>query len=1264
MTHRLGLVFLITSLLWFGAWSTLTAVAAGPISSNSPATETDQPGIWTHYSVENAVVNALAIEGNYVWAATNGDGVIRWNHTDGSFVRYNTATGLVHNTVRAIIVDGNGHKWFGTEGGVSEFDGQTWTTYTTTHGLANNKVLDMAIDQAGRHWFATWGGVSEFDGQQWRLHTRAGGLPSNHVYAVTIDEAGNPWVATPNGIAQFREQRWTTYNSTDGLAHNWVHDIAVDIDGNLWFATPGGVTRLGLNEEGEAQQWTTFTTVDGLVSNYVHALTVDEAGNIWLATPDGISRYDGQNWHSCSPANRLPRNRITAIAVDPDGQPWLGSVDGVFGFAGHTWQHFTTGSLAGNQVNAMALDRQGHKWFATNAGVSEFDGQIWTTYTTTHGLADNQVNDMVIDAETGLLWFATDKGVSTFDGRRWTTYTTTHGLADDQVKSIGVDETGRRWVATDNGFSRFDGQRWHSYTNTQNLAISWSKTTPAVDKAGREWSAILQGGIKVSDHGNVITYTEADGLLNDLVATIAIDQSGHKWIGHYYDGISKFDDQDWTTFTTVDGLPRGRVDLIMIDEANHKWFGLAGAGVVEFDDISSPVTVQTPPPATPLLVTSSSTPSSTPAPRSDAFPKLLAEISLAPAKKKLEQAVLDQTSDRLYVRDDTGHLYVIDTRKFTRLATFEVSGNNFVLDPANQRLYAYSWYRGPVTVLDTVALTLTGTISPGGEVTLDSARNQIYAGQKVYDGATLQPVRDWPWWYGAYNPLRDEFTLNSLSAWGIDRQTQHYTQDLFPDFTAQDCYDCGGTSAVDSLYVFPAQNLLVGQSYVNSPGHGGAPRPDRFFDATTLDELTDLTGIPAVEYGCGEVNLSRPINGRIYREDTYSWFSNYYNLLVYGPNGELETWRDGIDLGITNPNMAQMYYGGNVIDLATLSPLGSIPVDCVLHLDLENGRLYARRGGDLLVFSERGGQPEVLPSSDPLGPLPEDYIGAIKISPNYAVDQTIFAIVGGKLFRSTDGGLKWRRLRGGLPQEAFLSIDLSPNFAQDHTLFAGVDYGYGRGAGVYRSTDGGDTWQAFWEGLTHLRVTGVVVSPNYAEDGTLLAYARYNHAIPSGREGGSVFRSLNRSLSWTLVITGDGMYPDLPVPEELLPGNALSSVRFRPIENGVERTTDRGDTWQPLTISRQPKFKVLAILQSPDFSVDETLYVLALEALYRSTDGGDTWAQGLDTSFDISTYNPVNAISPRLQDGRQLLFFGTVGGIFLTVDPAKIKWQPVTSAAE
>ena len=42
----------------------------------------------------------------------------------------------------------NGHIWFGTEGGVSEFNGSQFNHYSVEQGLVNNRVDDLFEDKA------------------------------------------------------------------------------------------------------------------------------------------------------------------------------------------------------------------------------------------------------------------------------------------------------------------------------------------------------------------------------------------------------------------------------------------------------------------------------------------------------------------------------------------------------------------------------------------------------------------------------------------------------------------------------------------------------------------------------------------------------------------------------------------------------------------------------------------------------------------------------------------------------------------------------------------------------------------------------------------------------------------------------------------------------------------------------------------------------------------------------------------------------------
>ena len=90
-------------------------------------------------------------------------------------------------------------------------------------------------------------------------------------------------------------------------------------------------------------------------------------------------------------------------------------------------------------------------------------------------------------------------------------------------------------------------------------------------------------------------------------------------------------------------------------------------------------------------------------------------------------------------------------------------------------------------------------------------------------------------------------------------------------------------------------------------------------------------------------------------------------------------------------------------------------------------------------------------------------------------------------FQSTSNpslvGTNWRAINPeGIDP---ISLAISPDFSNDNTLFMGLD---GWDMGVFRSTDGGDSWQEVYEGLRGSAHGGwVVLSPNFASDRTVFA---------------------------------------------------------------------------------------------------------------------------------------------------------------------------------
>ncbi|MBC7248683.1 MAG: hypothetical protein H5T62_00220 [Anaerolineae bacterium] len=656
---------------------------------------------------------------------------------------------------------------------------------------------------------------------------------------------------------------------------------------------------------------------------------------------------------------------------------------------------------------------------------------------------------------------------------------------------------------------------------------------------------------------------------------------------------------------------------------------------------------------------------------------------------ELLDLALDHEAGRLYLSDNAGRVHVLNAADYSEIANLPGRGM-LTLDAANRQLYVAEEYGPEVTVIDTASLTIVGTIPEGGYVAVDSQGGRVFVGHRidysgprpgdqgvrVFDVHTLQQTATLPQsGIPTYNPLADEVYVLNYTAYIFDGQTFSPQGELTPDIGAQELKWCNGCDKVSAIHVHPEHNVLVVELTTLSAGKGaGRYPPPRFFDATTRAPLE----APAltVEHTCWDIPvLTGPIDGRLYQTEEFSRYVFYDNLIVRdATTGQVETWLDGISAGLLNPVTRQAYVPRwpeiLVLDLSTLTPLGHIAPYCFHTLDPTHDRMYAMSGAVLTVLTNRGAAPTPPPPAEPVSQLPS--IDDIVLSPDFATDGTIFVAGGGSIFRSTDGGASWQQLHGGLPLGRYyeyyaptISLALSPNFATDRTLFAGIFVGDSLGYGVYRSTDAGDTWQPVWQGLTHLRVNQVTISPDFATDHTVVVRSHYQNLL-QWTGGQSLFRSTDGGQTWEMIASGttsDGS--DLPPIEAILP--ALDKpVRFRSGGYGqtIERTDDGGQTWQTV-FTLPPGEYALEIVTSPAFEQDQTVYVLFYTFLLRSTDGGQTWQSFQDPALarqeDTDTWLTALALTPTASGGHTL-FLGRNDGQFIVRQSEELAWQPVTSA--
>jgi ligand-binding sensor domain-containing protein len=493
--------------------------------------------------------------------------------------RYGTDYGLAGEDVRAVLIDSQGRKWFGTEGGVTMYDGFGWTSYFPSFAsISSNYVARVAVDPQGRTWF-TYGdrglGVSVQDGDEWQQYTEADGLGSDRVYSSAFGLHGETWLGTARGVSQWNSTRWTDLSTGIGAPNGAITALAVSPAGFLWAGFDGGVARY------DGRRWTTYGASDGLDATAVTAIVFDDAGRVWAAAahdPDssrsgGLFVFEDGGWRPVPP-NRASNgvsgpaamplgDNITDLAVDGAGRVWVGAhayamakpgfVAGGVSVLPDTlaaavtpdaaaaaapgdatlWTIYTPAAgLLSDYVTALAVDAQDHVWIGTEQGLAQFDGKSWTSFTTANGLPHNHVTDLASTPEGGL-WVTTDGGGAVYyDGQAWTNLLTV-GIADRVVNALAEGQDGSIWAATAGGVSRYAGTAWTAYTMLDGLAINDSRAV-TVDGEGAVWIG-----------GGADRYTGA--------------------------GLSRFDGEDWTTYPLQDNMPYPNVSALAVAPDGSAW---------------------------------------------------------------------------------------------------------------------------------------------------------------------------------------------------------------------------------------------------------------------------------------------------------------------------------------------------------------------------------------------------------------------------------------------------------------------------------------------------------------------------------------------------------------------------------------------------------------------------------------------------------------------------------------------------------------------
>jgi ligand-binding sensor domain-containing protein/AAA+ ATPase superfamily predicted ATPase len=540
-----------------------------------------------------------------------------------------TVPNLPSKNVRTVFQDSEAWMWFGTDKGVARFNGAEFKTSggggSDFELLAGEDVRSIAEDRNGTMWVVTSRNVRRITKQG----KEAGpAFDIHNPQQVFVDSAGNVWVAAPNGLFQFDGKTLVPFAHSRELPSGDVRAVAQDKNGRVYLATSAGVSILeggklvSFSQPRESRGPRIQMEPEDQTSD-VRSIFADSAGRAWLATARGLLVIEKGGLRrpamdALRSTNGSREASPRALAEDSSGRMWFALDSGgviVYDPVQHESQRVNF--LDRDHVAAIFTGREGNLWFATDNGVISSDFYSFVSFTTSRGLADNDVQQVAaapgVSGSSGQnkLWFLTMGGVSRLEGER---FVSVEGFRSGiSVQAVAFDRGGTPWFATEQGALRWTGETLTQFNEGSGLASNKVQWVTAIadgsamvfattrgasvfrdgdlhnvealagydvrhvfeDREGRVWFSTARGIVSLDPKGG-------DADLIDISRGLADNDA--RWIIRFNDrlliatrgGIQTY---NGASFTTFDAEP---TNTMFVDRDGYLWAGTDEGRVKKF----------------------------------------------------------------------------------------------------------------------------------------------------------------------------------------------------------------------------------------------------------------------------------------------------------------------------------------------------------------------------------------------------------------------------------------------------------------------------------------------------------------------------------------------------------------------------------------------------------------------------------------------------------------------------------------------------------
>jgi len=509
---------------------------------------------------------------------------------------------------------------------------------TVEQGLAQSTVKSIVEDKLGFLWFGTDEGLSRYDGYKIINFKHdpddPNSLGDKFVNTLLSDSTGKLWIGTGKGLSRydFSSERFFNYShiktDPDTIGSDIINCLCESEDKRLWIAGNSNILNLYLKGSDKFKSYEIPCSI--LQNKKTTILTICEIknGELWIGTSNSGIIVFHQQKRRFEHLSKLLFDRsdkryykIRSIYKDNSGMVWVGtSHHGLFLWneQEEKFQKFNLkdGSKTISsefEITSICQDKKGRIWFGS------FGSGIGIYYPDSrkiilHIFKDEEENfneiRKIYRSNTGILWFGTQGGGVYFHDPDKEALTGHHlfpkVLKNISIASVYKSREGFLWIGTSNkGLYGLDNQyniKYHFSTASKgSYKIHHNQVTALCqDKDGSLWIGTYGQGLynfNMKTHKTIhYTYDPKDpsSISSHYIVCMLTDCLGTLWIGThdgdiFKGGLNKFNKQT-KTFTRFlhepdnpQSISYNGINCIFEQSPDILWVGTFRGGLNRFD---------------------------------------------------------------------------------------------------------------------------------------------------------------------------------------------------------------------------------------------------------------------------------------------------------------------------------------------------------------------------------------------------------------------------------------------------------------------------------------------------------------------------------------------------------------------------------------------------------------------------------------------------------------------------------------------------------